>query len=85
MSLRLNSKNETKTRDLNSSYTLGSEGRYSKTRRWSSGHAGDTRPGQTRKKLKDLSTCDREERERGEGGGVYTVYIRERGVGGRGG
>jgi hypothetical protein len=28
----------------------------------------DTRPGQTRKKTKDLSACDREEREGGEGG-----------------
>ena len=36
-----------------------------------SGHAEvDTRPGQTRKKPKDLSACDREVRGRGEGGAV---------------
>jgi len=34
------------------------------------------RPGRTRKKAKDLSTCDREERGRGEGGGVYAVCMR---------
>ena len=34
----------------------------------SSGHTGDTRPGQTRKKPKDLSVREREERGCGEGG-----------------
>jgi hypothetical protein len=38
---------------------------------------------QTRKKPKDLSTREREERGCGEGGGLYTVYMRERGGGGR--
>ncbi len=42
----------------------------------SSGHAGDTRPGQTRKKPKDLSAREREDRGRWEGGGVYAVCIR---------
>ena len=47
-----------KRRDLNSSYTLGSVGKtYSKT---SSGHTGGTRPGQTRKKPKDLSAREGE-------------------------
>jgi hypothetical protein len=34
-------------------------------------------PGQTRKKPKDLSVCEREDRGCGEGGGLYVVYIRE--------
>ncbi len=34
----------------------------SETSSGSSGHAGDTRPGQTRKKPKDLSAREREER-----------------------
>jgi hypothetical protein len=59
--------------------------RYSKPSIGSSGHTGGTRPGQTRKKPKDLSACDREECGSGEGGSVYAVYIRERGAGGRGG
>ena len=42
----------------------------------------NTRPGQTRKKPKDLSTREREERGRGEGGGLYIVYMCERGGGG---
>ncbi len=37
----------------------------------SSGHTGDTKPGQTRKKPKDLSTREREERGRGDGGGLF--------------
>ena len=42
-----------------------------KTYSKSSGHTeGDTRAGRTRKKPKDLSTCDREECGRGEGRGV---------------
>jgi hypothetical protein len=40
-------------------------------------------PGQTRKKPKDLSAREREERRCGEGGGLYAVYMRERGEGGR--
>ena len=45
-----------KRRDLNSSHTLGCSGRNdSKTCIGSSGHAGDTRSGQTWKKPKDLS------------------------------
>ena len=40
---------------------------------------------QTRKKPKDLSAREREERGCGEGGGLYDVYMRERGWGGRGG
>ncbi len=62
-------------------------GRYSKTSNGSSGHTGDTRTGQRRKKPKDLvlSGCDCEVRGRGEGGSVYGVYIRDRGAGGRGG
>jgi hypothetical protein len=47
-------------RDLNSSDTLGCTGKtYSK---FSGGHTGDRRPGQTRKKPKDLCVCDREDR-----------------------
>ena len=42
----------------------------------SSGHVGGTRPGQTRKKPKDLSAREREERGCGEGGGVYDVCRR---------
>ncbi len=34
------------------------------------------RPGQTRKKPKDLSVCDGEECGRGEGGDVYDVCMR---------
>ena len=65
-----------KRRDLNASYTLGCAGRNnSKTSSGSSGHAGGTRPGQTRKKPKNLSARDREERGRGEGGGVHVVCM----------
>ena len=39
----------------------------------SSGHAGGTSPGQTHKKPKDLSGREREDRGRGEGGGVYVL------------
>jgi hypothetical protein len=42
----------------------------------SSGRTGDTRPGQTTNKPKEMSVCDREEYGRGEGGIVYDVYIR---------
>ncbi len=70
-----------KRRDLNTSHTLCCAGRTnSKTSRGSSGHAGGTTPGQTRKrckKPKDLSAREREERGRGEGagGGVYDVCM----------
>ena len=58
--------------DLNSSHTLGRTGRNnSKPSIGSSGHVGDTSPGQTHKKPKDLSGREREDRGRGEGGGVY--------------
>ena len=66
-------------RDLNASHTLGCAGRKNgKPSSGSSGHVGDTRPGQTRKKPKDLSAREREERGRGEGagGGVYAVCMR---------
>ena len=43
----------------------------------SSGHAGGTRPGQTRKKPKDLSAREREDRGCGEGVGLYVVYMCE--------
>ena len=48
----------------------------SKTSNGSSGHAGGTRSGQTRKKPKDLSVREREELGLGEGGGVYVVCMR---------
>ena len=52
-----------KRRDLNVLHTLGYVGRNnSKPSNGSSVHAGDTRPGQTRKKPKDLSTREREGR-----------------------
>ena len=60
-------------------HTLGSSGRNnSKPINGSSGHTGGTRPGQTRKKPKDLSTREGEECGRGasEGGGVYAVCMR---------
>jgi hypothetical protein len=36
---------------------------------------GDTRPGRTRRKPKNLSVCESEERGRGEGGGVYGTLM----------
>ena len=42
-----------------------------------SGHDGGTRPGQTHKKPQDLSAREREECGRGEGEGVYPVYMCE--------
>ena len=58
-----------KRRDLNDSHTLGGAGRNnSKPSNGSSGHVGDTRPGQTHNKPKDLSVCDREERGLGRSG-----------------
>jgi hypothetical protein len=75
-----------KLRILHASYTLGYAGRKnSKTSIGCHGHAGDTRPGQTRKTPKDLSAHESEERGRGESVGLYPVYMRERGVWGRGG
>jgi hypothetical protein len=51
--------------------------RYNERLITETGHtAGNCRPGQTLKKPKYLSTCDREERGRGEG----TVYMCERGA-----
>jgi len=50
----------------------------------SHGHPGDTRSGQTRKTPKNLGEHDREDRPCGEGVGLYVVYIREGGEGGRG-
>ncbi len=44
----------------------------------------DTIPGQTRKTPKDLSGREREECGRGEGVGLYVVYMCERGGGSRG-
>ncbi len=43
------------------------------------------RPAQTRKTTKNLSPHDREERGRGEGVGLYDVYMSERGWGAWGG
>ncbi len=42
------------------------------------GHAGGTRPVQTRKTPKDLSAHESEERGRGESVGLYAVYMHER-------
>ena len=65
-----------KRRDLNASHTLGRVGRNnSKTSNGSSGHAGGTRSGQTRKKPKDLSVREREDRGCGEDEGVYSVCM----------
>jgi hypothetical protein len=47
------------------------------SRSGSSGHAGGTRPGQTRKKPKDLSAREGEERGRGGDGGVYAERRRK--------
>jgi hypothetical protein len=49
------------------------------------GHSGVMRPGQTRKKPKDLSEREREERGCVEGGGLCVVYMCDRGRGGWGG
>ena len=73
-------------RNLHVSYTLGSGGRKnSKTNIGIHGHAGDTRPGQTRKTPKNLSGHESEDRGREESVGLYAVSIRERGGRGRGG
>ena len=51
---------------------MGCAGRNNiKTSSGSSGHTGVTRPVQTRKKPKESSAREREERGRGERGGVY--------------
>ena len=49
----------------------------SKSSTGSSGHAGGTRPGQTRKKPEGLTRSEREREEGGcgEGGGVYPVCM----------
>ena len=65
-----------KRRGQNSSRTLGCEGKTDSNPN-PSGHdtEGGSRPGQTHKKPRNLSTYDREECGRGEGVGVYTVYV----------
>ena len=65
-----------KRRDLNASHTLGCAGKTDRKPN-PSGHdaEGGSTPGQTRKKPSDLSAY-REERGRGEGGGVYAVCMR---------
>jgi hypothetical protein len=78
-SLSDNERLNSKRRDLNVSHTLGYVGRNdSKPSIGSSGHSGGTRPGQTRKKPKDLSSREGEECGRGGGGGVYSVWKCER-------
>ena len=47
------------------------------------GHAGGTRPAQTRKTPKNLSAHESEERGREESVGLYVVSMRERGGWGR--
>ena len=65
-----------KRRDLNVSYTLGCSGKTDSKSNPSCHYTeGDSRPGQTHKKSKDLSTNDREERGRGQGGGVYVTDV----------
>ncbi len=71
-------------RILHASYTLGCAGRKNSSI-GCHGHAGGTRPGQTRKTPKDLSSHESEECGRGESVGLYVVYMRERGGWGRGG
>ena len=51
----------------------------SESSRGYSGNTGGTRSGQTWKKPKDLSVREREECGCGEGGGLYVVYMCERG------
>ncbi len=58
---------------------------YSNPSIGSHGHSGDTRPGQTLKTRKDLSTHESEEGGRGESVGLCAVYMRERGGLRRGG
>ena len=68
-----------KRRHLNASHTLGCVGKTDGIPN-PSGHDTEgrlgSRSGQTHKKPRDLSAHDREERGRGEGGGVYAVCIR---------
>ena len=71
-----------KRRHLIVSHTLGCAGRNnSNPSIGSDGHAGSTRPDQTRKTPKDLSTREREERGRGESVGFHTVHMRWGGTG----
>ena len=59
------------------SHTLGCTGRKnSKSSIGSHGHAGGTRPDQTRKTTKNLSEHESEECGRGESVGLYAVYMR---------
>jgi hypothetical protein len=75
-----------KMRSLHVSHTLGSVGKkIRKSSIGSHGHTGDTRPGQTRKTPKDLSTHESEDHGCGESVGWYVVYMRERGGWVRGG
>jgi hypothetical protein len=65
-----------KRRDLNTSHTLGWSGRNnSESRNGSSGHVRGSRPGQTRKKSKDLSPREREERGCGDSLGRVGVCM----------
>jgi hypothetical protein len=65
-----------KLRILHVSYTLGGAGRKNSTPSIvCHGHAGGTRPDQTRKTPKDLSTHESEESGRGESVGLYTVFM----------
>ncbi len=73
-------------RILHISHTLGCAGRKNSTTSIGChGHAGGTRPDQTRKTPKDLSAHEIEERGHGESVGLYAVYMHERGGWGRGG
>ena len=64
---------------LKSGSTLGWSGRNnSKSSIGSHGHVGGTRPDQTHKTPKDLSTREREERGRGQGVGLYAADGRGR-------
>ena len=66
-----------KRRDLNSSHTLGSSGKKnSKPNIGIHDHPGNTRPDQTHKTPKNLSTHESEDRGREESVGLYDVCIR---------
>jgi hypothetical protein len=57
-------------------FQVTSDRTYSRNRR--NGHTGDTRPGQTGKTPKNLSTHESEECGREESVGLYGVYMCER-------